>query len=97
MSGYDLKRCKTCKWWGADIFTCGIFGGTCCNLESLYALEFSGPDDKCEWYEENRHSGCGGLLEARVHNGVIEHYCYGCLATVLIDNEPIPETREWLK
>jgi hypothetical protein len=42
------------------------------------------------------HQKCGGILEARTHGDVVEHYCYGCMFTVLIDGEPIKETREWL-
>lgn len=83
------EECKTCRWWEP-------FSGACCNGNSKNRASFMNRDDSCEVYERNVHSRCGGTMEAREYNGVIEHYCYGCLFTVLINGEPIKETREWL-
>ena len=82
--------CKTCAWWEA-------FSGVCCNGSSIYRGDFRDRDFGCINYAPNIHAGCGGLMEAREHANVIEHYCYGCLFTVLIDGKPIEETREFLK
>ena len=86
----NVKHCRTCKWWEP-------FGGTCCNGNSEYRADFRSGDDQCKHWEAHVHDGCGGLMIAREHGGVIEHYCFGCMFTVLIDGKPIPETREWLK
>ncbi len=86
----QLCKCKTCAWWEP-------YSGACCNGKSKNRGDFKSRDDTCICWEKNRHKGCGGMLEAREYNGRIEHYCYGCLYTVLIDGKPIEETRDWLK
>ena len=90
MRDYNLKKCKTCKWWEP-------FSGVCCNGDSEHRADFTDRNDSCECWERHLHERCGGTLEAREYNGVIEHYCYGCLFTVLINGKPIGETRDWLK
>jgi len=86
---YDTKKCKTCYWWS-------WFSGACCNGDSDHKADFRTADSTCDCYKPNIHKGCGGLMEAREHSGVIEHYCYGCMFTVLIDGKPNEETRKWL-
>jgi hypothetical protein len=86
---YNTKRCKTCKWWLP-------FNGVCTNGDSEHRADYTDRDDDCDHWEANRHKGCGGLMEAREHGGVIEHYCFGCMFTVMIDGKPILETREHL-
>ena len=87
---YNLRQCKTCAWWEP-------FNGVCFNGNSEHRADFTCRDDSCLSWSMHRHRpGCGGMLEAREYNGRIEHYCYGCLYTVLIDGKPIPETRDFL-
>ena len=92
MNRYAKVRpsCKTCDFWNAS-------SGTCCNKKSVYIGDIHSADFGCVYYGPHIHEGCGGLLEARKHANVMEHYCYGCMFTVLIDGKPIEETREWLK
>ena len=87
---YSLKKCKTCNWWEP-------FAGACCNGDSENRADFMCGDDSCDQWERNIHFGCGGTMEAREYNGVVEHYCYGCLFTVLIDGKPIEETRNFFE
>ena len=82
--------CKTCAFWEA-------FSGACGNGASRYRGEFQMGDAGCSKWKPNVHRGCGGIMEARVHGNVVEHYCYGCLFTVMIDGKPIKETRKFFK
>ena len=82
--------CKTCKFWEAPT-------GLCWNGAGRYAKVIMIGDSGCSRWNPNVHRGCGGVMEARMHGNTLEHYCYGCLFTVMIDGKPIPETRDFLK
>ena len=84
-----LPKCKTCFYWHPQ-------SGVCLNRAAPYGGDIMEWDRGCIKYWRNMHQKCGGILEARTHGDVVEHYCYGCMFTVLIDGEPIKETREWL-
>ena len=83
------QSCKICRWWEP-------FSGACCNGNSENRADFMNGDDTCDQWERHVHEGCGGTLEGRVYGKTVEHYCYSCLFTILIDGKPNEETREWL-
>ena len=86
---YNFVSCKTCTWWEP-------FNEVCTNGDSPKRGDFVSSDSLCGFHEMNRHFCCGGVLEGRVNGTTVEHNCYGCMFTVLIDGKPIKEKREHL-
>ena len=81
------RTCKTCKHWEP-------FSGACGNGNSRFRGDFKTGDECCTKHEWNVHQGCGGVLEARIYNNKVDHYCYRCLLYVLGAFSPCERTEQ---